>query len=176
MGRWGSALPKAWPLRALSRRPPHGVDRVPSIALKYQRPSTASCAMISPDCPKFRRCKAPVCPLDPHMLHGAHLKGEPVCFYLLEYVKPGAKLRFQGSTAKKLYQRIQIVHPKVIARYGPLRRALTRAAQTGPRMGKQPPRGEKTKDAALRTDNRPSLIERKVDRSSSEALWEINAR
>ena len=115
--------------------------------------------MISPDCPKFRRCNAPICPLDPHMLHRAHLKGEPVCFYLLEYVKPGAEARFQGSTAKKLYQAMETVRPELIARYAPLKRALARAAQTASKMGKQPPRPKQTKGPEPMGVSKPGLVE-----------------
>jgi len=42
------------------------------------------------DCPRFDRCAAPVCPLDPEHARSTHLPGEPVCFYLRATAKPDA--------------------------------------------------------------------------------------
>ena len=52
--------------------------------------------LVPQDCAKFARCSAPICPLDAAHLNSAHLEGERVCFYLLEYVKPNALGRFKG--------------------------------------------------------------------------------
>ena len=38
-------------------------------------------------CKRFRICNAMVCPLDPKWELRAHLSGERVCIYLLEYFK-----------------------------------------------------------------------------------------
>ena len=54
-------------------------------------------------CPKFDGCSAPICPLDPDWSRRIHRKGEPLCFYLLESVKPGARARYDGSRAAVLY-------------------------------------------------------------------------
>ncbi len=90
------------------------------------------------DCPKFDRCSALICPLDADWAARVHLKGERICFYLLEYVKPGAKARFRGSTAREIYEAIQFLLPRILSRYAPLKRALRRAVRTGSRMGKRP--------------------------------------
>ncbi len=111
------------------------------------------------DCPKFSHCSAPICPLDAEWARRSYLKGEAVCFYVLEAVKPGAEARFQGSTAKKLYQAIETVLPGVIARYAPLKRALARAAQTASKMGKQPPRPKQTKGPEPMGVSKPGLVE-----------------
>ncbi len=95
-------------------------------------------SFVSSDCPKFSHCSAPICPLDPEWTNRTYLKGEPVCFYMLEYVKPGSRARFQGSTAEQIYDAISDVLPSMIARYAPLKRALMRAKKTGSRIGKQP--------------------------------------
>ncbi len=55
------------------------------------------------DCSKFDRCSAPICPLDPEWQKRTHVKGERICFYLLECVKSGAEARFQGITAREIY-------------------------------------------------------------------------
>ncbi len=90
------------------------------------------------DCPKFDRCSAPICPLDADWAARVHLKGERICFYVLEYVKPGAKARFRGSTAREIYEAIQFLLPSILSRYAPLKRVLMRARRTGSRMGRQP--------------------------------------
>ncbi len=101
------------------------------------------------DCPKFDHCSAPICPLDRDWKKRHYCKGEPVCFYMLESVKPGAKARFRGSTAREIYEVIQFLLPSILSRYAPLKQALKRALRTGSRMGKQPGRkAYKRKDAA----------------------------
>lgn len=89
------------------------------------------------DCPKFGRCSAPICPLDPGHLNAAHLEGERVCFYLLEYVKPNSLGRFKGlHRGETLYRAMQNTCLGIMARYGGVRRALARAKTTGARLGR----------------------------------------
>lgn len=38
-------------------------------------------------CPKFVQCSAPVCPLNGPMHKQGYYDGEPICFYVREYVK-----------------------------------------------------------------------------------------
>ena len=90
------------------------------------------------DCPKFDHCSAPICPLDRDWKERHYCTGEPVCFYMLEYVKPGSRSRFRGGTAKEIYRVIRFLLPSILSRYAPLKRALKRALRTGSRMGKQP--------------------------------------
>jgi len=53
--------------------------------------------MITPDsCPKYEKCSANICPLDPNWKLRAHMNSEPVCFYLREYVKQGGIARLRG--------------------------------------------------------------------------------
>jgi len=100
--------------------------------------------MISPEaCPKFNKCSANICPLDPDMLKRTHLPGERVCFYLTEYVKPHAKEILRGSLPEKQLEAIAEAYPKIIARYSPIKRRLIDAAKKGSRMAK-PPQGEVT--------------------------------
>lgn len=39
------------------------------------------------DCNKFKKCHAPICPLDVHVHSSMYLDGEPICFYIREHVK-----------------------------------------------------------------------------------------
>lgn len=38
-------------------------------------------------CPKYLHCSAPLCPLDRDLEQRSYLDGEPICFYVREYVK-----------------------------------------------------------------------------------------
>ncbi len=86
------------------------------------------------DCPRFDKCSAPICPLDSDWRLRVYRKGEPICFYLLEYVKPDAKAQFQGSIGVPIYEAIQTSIDAMSHRYAPLCRALERAKRTGSRM------------------------------------------
>lgn len=98
--------------------------------------------MISPDvCPKFHKCSANICPLDPDMLKRTHRPGERVCFYLTEYVKPHAKEILRGVLPAKQFEAIAQAYPKIILRYSPIKRRLMQAAKRGSRMVR-PPQGE----------------------------------
>ena len=85
-------------------------------------------------CPKFDHCSAPICPLAPDWPRRVHRKGEPICFYLLEYVKPDAKAQFQGSIEVQIYEEIQRSIEAISNRYAPLRTALERAKRNGSRI------------------------------------------
>ncbi len=92
-------------------------------------------------CPKFGHCSAPICPVDPGHLGSCHLKGERVCFYLLELAKPGGKARLDataaGTTPRELIEKVSESLPGVISRYGVIRYLLKRASQTPSRLGRQ---------------------------------------
>lgn len=85
-------------------------------------------------CPKFDGCSAPIYPFDPDWPRRIHRKGEPVCFYLLESVKPGARARFEGFMAMPLYHAMERSVDAICTRHAPLRTALARAKRTGSRM------------------------------------------
>ena len=91
-------------------------------------------------CPKWNHCSAPLCPLDGIMLDCKHLPGERVCFYLLELVKPNGRGKMRGVLPMELTNAVERAHPAIVARYGPVRKALKRAATTPSRLGRQPPR------------------------------------
>jgi len=98
------------------------------------------------DCPKFDRCSAPICPLDPDVFRRVYLPGEAICFYLAESVKPGAEARFrQVHSGNAIWEAIRALDPP-LSRYALLRKALQRAKRTPPRMGRVV--GKKVGDAA----------------------------
>ena len=122
-----------------------GLQSTTHIASSQAHPGQGS-PFVPNNCPKFSHCSAPICPIDRAWATRSYLKGEPICFYLLEYVKPGAQGRFQGSIAREIYEVIRLLHPEIVARYAPMRRALARARKTPSRLGKRP--GTRSRRAA----------------------------
>lgn len=90
------------------------------------------------NCPHWQKCSAPICPLDSDIHDRRHLRGEPICFYLREYVKTSGKARIRGRLTTEYAEAIGRVYPRVIARWPDIRRQLERSAKTGSRLGRQP--------------------------------------
>ena len=82
----------------------------------------------SSDCPRFERCSAPICPIDPEWQKRVHIKDDPVCFYLREHSKHGHKGRNTGGVPEELLKEVERVYSEVIARYAPLKSALKKAS------------------------------------------------
>lgn len=78
-------------------------------------------------CPRFEGCSAPVCPLWPEHLGTVHLRGESICLYLREAVKPGGEALIGGALPDQLAERVLEAVPGIMSRYGTVRRALQRA-------------------------------------------------
>ena len=91
-------------------------------------------------CPKWNYCSAPICALHGGGLDSKHLPGERVCFYLLEFVKPGGRAKIRGVLPRELADAVAMAHPRIVARYSPVKKALKRASTTPSRLGRQPPK------------------------------------
>ena len=91
------------------------------------------------DCPKFDKCSAPICPLDPDMFERTHLPGERVCFYLREYSKLHHRAAFWCVTPRKLGERVAQVYPGLLVRHASLKSTLDRNSKT-PSKAKAPVR------------------------------------
>ena len=89
------------------------------------------------DCPKWQKCSAPTCPIDPDWSLRRHLDGERICQYLTEAVKPGAESILRGVLPTELIAQINLVVSEINTRQHCLKKALQRAALTGSKM--QPP-------------------------------------
>ncbi len=90
-------------------------------------------------CPKYEKCSAPICPLDPNWRNVRHLKGERICFYLCEAQKDGSEAIFGGRGLGELYRLMVEATPDISVRWGTINNALAKAAKTGSRMNKKPP-------------------------------------
>ena len=82
------------------------------------------------NCPKYKSCNAPVCPLDPEWHNRSYRRGEPVCFYMMEAQKLKARCRFKGPIESEIYRAIERVIAPLKCTYGPLRKRLERAKST----------------------------------------------
>jgi hypothetical protein len=91
-------------------------------------------------CKKYQGCSAPICPLDSNWRKVRHLKGERICFYLAEAQKHGSEAIFRGRGLGELYQVIVEVTPDISIRWGTIKKALAKAAKTGSRINRKPPR------------------------------------
>jgi hypothetical protein len=67
-----------------------------------------------------------------------HVKGEPVCFYLCEAVKPGAQQRFEGVGHGELYRKVSAAIPYITTAWYTIKRVVDRAKTTGSRMDRKP--------------------------------------
>ena len=85
------------------------------------------------ECPRFDKCNAPICPLDPDVLDRVHIKGDPVCHYLRLYVKRALWGLKPGSLPANLPIRVAELYPLLFFRYAPLKAALLRAAKSPPK-------------------------------------------
>lgn len=97
-------------------------------------------------CPKFKKCSAPICPVDPDWHTRVHLKSERVCFYLREAVKAGVAQNLRGALPDKLVEAIAEALPRIIDRYGPIRKQLLKSAKTSSKFGIRP--GDRKRAAA----------------------------
>jgi len=88
-------------------------------------------------CDRFQICSASVCPLEPEWQKRKHLKGERICYYLLEAQKEGAKANFDGAGKGKLYEIIVSLTPAIIASNSTLKYAVEKAKLSGSRMIKK---------------------------------------
>lgn len=85
-------------------------------------------------CPKWNKCNAPACPIDPDWHKRALMNDDPVCFYMQEAVKNGAATRFQVAGLGELHALIQSMTPAMAFRWSRVRKALDRAKLSGSRM------------------------------------------
>ena len=111
--------------------PPVGINPVGQAVLESEELSGGTQAM--KECPRFDKCNAPICPLDPDVLDRAHVKGDPVCHYLRLYVKRALWGLKTGSIPANLEIRIAGAYSRLTTRYGPLKRTLERAAKLPPK-------------------------------------------
>lgn len=89
------------------------------------------------NCDRFNTCSANICPLDSDWQKRKHLKGERVCFYLIEAQKTNAKALFEGTGRGYLYILMQEASQAIITQHSPIKYSLEQAKKTGSRMDRK---------------------------------------
>jgi hypothetical protein len=84
-------------------------------------------------CPRYVRCNAPLCPLDPDRELRSYSDGEPICGLALEAVKPGALLRLGHSVQAEVLAEVSRYLPDLIDRTSYTRWAFKRASSSAAR-------------------------------------------
>jgi hypothetical protein len=92
--------------------------------------------MTSQSCPRFDKCSAPICPLDPYWQKRVLLHDDPTCYYLTESVKGNAEAVFRSRGLAKLYLAMVEVTPTICSRHRRIEVALERAKLSGSRMAR----------------------------------------
>jgi hypothetical protein len=90
-------------------------------------------------CPKYSKCNAPLCPLDPDMFKRTMLCSDAVCYYLTEAVKPGAEAIFRERGRIELFELVCKFIQPMSERWGRIHRHLERARKSGSRMARLAP-------------------------------------
>ena len=88
-------------------------------------------------CPRFNKCSTPICPLWKPIHQQIMLKGEGVCFFLLEYQKVDSIENFRGADRMALYEPMAKATEEIFTRPDTrsfLINALKRASKTRSRM------------------------------------------
>jgi hypothetical protein len=86
-------------------------------------------------CPRYDRCSAPICPLDPAWRKRTHLSEDRVCRWLTELAKPGGETLLREYLAEETASQIVRIAP-IIGFLGPanVKAAISRASTTGSRL------------------------------------------
>ena len=97
------------------------------------------------DCPRFDRCNAALCPLDTGWRNRMHARGDSVCLYALESMKPTAAEALPGPQGEEIRAACAVFIAEVEKIYaespmgmprgtGIVRSSLRSAAETGSRV------------------------------------------
>jgi hypothetical protein len=90
-------------------------------------------------CPKWEKCSANICPLDPDWHQRTHGPGDVSCFYLVEAHKNGSEKRFELCGLREMYLAVRAATPAICARWAAIRRTVERAPETGSRLDRVAP-------------------------------------
>jgi hypothetical protein len=90
-------------------------------------------------CPRFEKCSANICPLDPLWRKRVHREGEPICGLAREAVKDGADRRLEGYIPQEMLAEVRRTIPQIMARWVPIQKGLERAAISGSKMDARAP-------------------------------------
>ena len=95
--------------------------------------------MTMTDCKYFDSCDAPICPIDEQFICRQYLKGEPVCYFMAEAVKPQGQEKIKGTIGLSASIKIQTCLDVVLSihrppNFGKLAHKLRLAMTTNSRL------------------------------------------
>lgn len=95
--------------------------------------------MTMTDCKYFDNCNAPICPLDERFICRQYLRGEPVCYFMAEAVKPKGQQKIKGTIGITASFKIQTCIDVVLSihrppNFGKLAHKLRLAMTTNSRL------------------------------------------
>lgn len=88
-------------------------------------------------CPKFQKCNAPICSLEPNWKKRKHISGDRVCFYLIEAQKHGANAVFEVRSLTHLYEAMVMHTSEIAGTYSIINTAINKAKITTSRMSRK---------------------------------------
>ena len=88
-------------------------------------------------CKKFESCSAPICPLEADFELRPYLNGEPVCFYMSEYVKPNSESILIATIGIEATKAVSNALLSNKCSHGAIYRRLKRASTTPSRLSKR---------------------------------------
>jgi hypothetical protein len=86
------------------------------------------------ECPRYDRCNAPICPLDPDWRLRSHLAGERVCRWLTELAKPGGERELECHLQPDLVERVVQISPAILSHHALIQGSVRRASGTGSKL------------------------------------------
>ena len=89
--------------------------------------------MAMAECPRYRSCSAPICPLDLDWKHRKHLPPERVCLWLTELAKPNG-LQVVSEELGFVAHDIAKLSPQITAKFCNIGYTVAQAAHTGSRI------------------------------------------
>jgi hypothetical protein len=95
-------------------------------------------AVTIPNCQKWGKCNAPICPLDPDYLERTFSSADAVCFYLSEAVKDAAQATFQRWGLGELFKVIAEAVTPISTRWTTIAARLGKARTSASRMKRIP--------------------------------------
>jgi hypothetical protein len=85
-------------------------------------------------CPRWSKCSAPICPLDPHWYRRRHANGERICLWLREWAKDPSGARWGHALGGEGAVRVAGVAPLILTRWSDIRAKLRAASRKGSKL------------------------------------------
>jgi hypothetical protein len=86
------------------------------------------------DCPKWSACSAPLCPFDPELHKRRHLRGEAMCLWVRESVKPEGRATLRGALPVVAAAAVEVAAAAIMARNSDTRTKLKAASRCGSKL------------------------------------------